>query len=98
MKEKIEAVLLEEIRGEQDITDFYNLVNSPVTPSSKEHNPKCTCDARRKGLTTGHYLMLGLDIIHFILYQGNQWTQTDETAIGKCIPSEITGIYMVFMR
>ena len=38
MKEKIEAVLLEEIRGEQEITDFYNLVNSPVTPSSKEHN------------------------------------------------------------
>ena len=29
-------------------------------------------------------------------YQGNIWTQTDGTAIGKSISGDITGIYMEF--
>ena len=31
-----EASLLEEMRGNQEFTDFYDLVNSPVQSSSKE--------------------------------------------------------------
>ena len=33
---------------------------------------------------------------HFMDYQGNIWTQTDGTAIGKSISGDITGIYMEF--
>ena len=33
-----EAVLLEEMHGNQELMDFYDLVNSPVQSSSKEYN------------------------------------------------------------
>ena len=33
-----EAILLEEMLGNQELTDFYDLVNSLVLPSPKEHS------------------------------------------------------------